>query len=55
MPSLNESHPVIDTQERSLIVSLVVFNNPCFIESHEDNLFATGGVTDCMLSVFEQE
>ena len=55
IPSLNESHPEIDKQETSLIVSEVVFNNPCFIESHPESLTTTGGVTVGEDSFFEQE
>ncbi len=55
IPSLNESQPIIDTQEISLTVSEVVFNNPCFIESQPESLITTGGVTVGVDSVFEQE
>jgi len=54
-PNLIESHPVIDKQETSLIVSEVVFNNPCFIESQLESLITTGGVGVGVDSVFEQE
>ena len=55
IPSLNESHPVSDKHDASLIVSEVVFNNPCFIESQPESLFTTGGVTVGVDSFFEQE
>ena len=55
MPNLIESQPVIDTQETSLTVSEVVFNNPCFIESQPEILITTGGVTVGVDSFFEQE
>ena len=53
-PNRTESHPVIDTQESSLIVSEVVFNKLCFIESQEVSLITTEGV-GVFISVFEQE
>ena len=53
MPSLIESQLVIVKQETSLIVSEVVFNKPCFIESHEESLFTTEGVEES--SDFEHE
>jgi hypothetical protein len=37
------------------MVSLVVFNKPCLIESHPESLITTGGVTVGVDSVFEQE
>jgi hypothetical protein len=55
IPSLNESQPIIDTQETSLTVSEVVFNNPRIIESQAESLITTGGVTVGVDSVFEQE
>jgi hypothetical protein len=42
--------------EANLIVSEVVFRNPCLIESQEESLITTGGGTEgVVLSDFEQE
>ncbi len=53
-PNLTESHPEIDTQETSLMVSDVLFNNPCFMESQPLSLVRTVGVTTSVASFFEQ-
>jgi hypothetical protein len=53
-PNLIESHPVIDTHDNNLIVSALVFNKPCLIESQEESLMITGGITSGEDSFLEQ-
>jgi hypothetical protein len=54
-PNLIESHPVIDTHDNNLIVSALVFNNPCLMESQLLSLITTGGVIAGEDSFLEQE